>query len=207
MPIQLAIFLNAAGHYGNASTTEDLAEWAGVSVSTVYNCFCHVMITVLQHHDDTIHFDPMEAKDQEEIHRAKVWVERKGCFDWRNGFLCVDGSPFNLFQKPGWHGEGFYDRKSRYSLSSQVVIMPHNLRIIDYMIGVPGSLHDSTLFSHTQIFCHPQAFLSANEWIWVDTAYPSLTWCIVPFKKPSGRELAADLKFFNYHLSSVSGMF
>ena len=29
VPIQLAIFLNAAGHYGNVSTTEDLAEWAG----------------------------------------------------------------------------------------------------------------------------------------------------------------------------------
>ena len=125
MPIQLAIFLNAAGHYGNALTTEDLAEWVGVSIGTVYNCFHCVMIALLQHHDDAIHFDPMEAKDQEEIHRAKVWVERKGCFDWRNGFLCVDGSLFNLFQKPGWHGEGFYDRKSRYSLSSQVSIIRH----------------------------------------------------------------------------------
>ena len=125
MPIQLAIFLNGAGHYGNALTMEDLAEWAGVSVGTVYNCFRCVMIAILQHHDNTIHFDPMEAKDQEEIHRAKVWVESKGCFDWRNGFLCVDGSPFNLFQKPGWHGEGFYNRKSRYSLSSQVSIVHH----------------------------------------------------------------------------------
>ncbi|KIM62368.1 hypothetical protein SCLCIDRAFT_44559, partial [Scleroderma citrinum Foug A] len=63
-----------------------------------------------------------------------------------------------------------------------VVIMPHNLRIIDYMIGVPGSLHDSTSFLHAQIFRHPQAFLSANEWIWADTAYPSLTWCVAPFE-------------------------
>ena len=91
MPIQLVIFLDAAGHYSNASTTEDLAEWAGVLVlvSTVYNCFCHVMITVLQHHDVIIHFDLMEVRDQEEIHWAKVWVERKGCFDWQNSFLCI----------------------------------------------------------------------------------------------------------------------
>ena len=85
--------------------------------------------------------------------------------------------------------------------------MLHNLRIVDYVIGVPGSLHDSTLFLHARIYRHPQAFLGANEWIWADTAYPSLTWCVVPFKKPSGRELAVDLKFFNYHLSSVSSIF
>jgi len=85
--------------------------------------------------------------------------------------------------------------------------MPHNLRIVDYVIGVPGSLHDSTSFSYTRIYRHPHAFLGTNEWIWVDTAYPSLTWCIVLFKKPSGRELVADLKFFNYRLSSVSVAF
>ena len=85
--------------------------------------------------------------------------------------------------------------------------MPHNLQIVNYVIGVPGSLHDSTLFLHAQIYCHPQAFLGANEWIWADTTYSSLTWCVVPFKKPSGRELAAGQKFFNYHLSLVSDIF
>jgi len=37
--IQLAIFLNAAGYYGNAATSQDMAEWAGVSVGTVHNCY------------------------------------------------------------------------------------------------------------------------------------------------------------------------
>ena len=121
VPVQLAIFLNGAGHYGNAATTEDLAEWAGVSVGTVYNCIRRVMTAILPLHDKYIHFDPLEEEDQRERERAKQWVEAQcGIPEWRNGFLCVDGSPFNLFQKPGWHGEGFYDRKSRYSLSSQV---------------------------------------------------------------------------------------
>ena len=95
---------------------------------------------------------------------------------------------------------------SRTHSSYQVIIMLQNLRIVDYVIGVPGSLHDSTSFSHAWIYHHPQAFLSANKWIWADTAYPSLTWCVVPFKKPSGRELAVDQKFFNYCLSLVSIM-
>ncbi|KIK25262.1 hypothetical protein PISMIDRAFT_96948, partial [Pisolithus microcarpus 441] len=48
------------------------------------------------------------------------WVESHSCPEWRGGFLCVDGSLFNLFQKPGWHSEGFFDCKSQYLLSAQV---------------------------------------------------------------------------------------
>ena len=112
IPVQLSIFLNGVGHYGNGAATDDIAEWAGVSVGTVYNCYRHVMVAILQHHDNAIHFDPMELEDQEQREQAKKWVESRSCMEWRGGFLCVDGSPFNLFQKPGWHREGFFDRKS-----------------------------------------------------------------------------------------------
>jgi hypothetical protein len=39
VPIQLTIFLNGIGHYGNASMMQNLAEWAVVSIGTVYNYF------------------------------------------------------------------------------------------------------------------------------------------------------------------------
>jgi len=71
---------------------------AGISIGTIYNCFCHVMIALLQFHNDVIHFDPMELEDQEEREQAKQWVESHSCMGWRGGFLCVDGLPFNLFQ-------------------------------------------------------------------------------------------------------------
>ncbi|KIJ06397.1 hypothetical protein PAXINDRAFT_37449, partial [Paxillus involutus ATCC 200175] len=54
--IQLAIFLNGAGHYGNAATSQDMAEWAGVSVGTVHNYYKRVMVAILHHHDAVIHF-------------------------------------------------------------------------------------------------------------------------------------------------------
>ena len=118
--IQLAIFLNAAGHYGNAATSQDMAEWAGVSVGTVHNCYKRVMVAILHHDDDFIHFDLNHPKDLRDKQRAQRYVEEKTCAQWKGGFLCVDGTPFKLFQKPGWHGEGFFDRKSNYSLSNQV---------------------------------------------------------------------------------------
>jgi hypothetical protein len=36
--IQLAIFLNHAGHYGNSISLLDVSQWAGVSVGSVINC-------------------------------------------------------------------------------------------------------------------------------------------------------------------------
>ncbi|KAG2046465.1 hypothetical protein BDR06DRAFT_899196, partial [Suillus hirtellus] len=54
--IQLAIFLNQAGHYGNTITLEDVAQWAGVSVGSVVNCTNCVMIAVLDAHDQFICF-------------------------------------------------------------------------------------------------------------------------------------------------------
>jgi hypothetical protein len=100
--------------------TQDLAEWAGVSIGMVYNCFKQVMIPILRHHDDKIHFHPLDHEDQEEQKRLQQWVEGKTCWEWCGGFLCVDGTPFNLFQKPGWYGEGFFDTNSNYSLAAQV---------------------------------------------------------------------------------------
>ncbi|KIK19901.1 hypothetical protein PISMIDRAFT_48665, partial [Pisolithus microcarpus 441] len=53
---------------------------------------------------------------------------------------------------------------------------------IGLKIGVPGSLHDSNIFSHIHIYHHPETFLGADKWIWANSAYPSLPWCVIPFK-------------------------
>ena len=115
--IQLAIFLNRAGHYGNAISLEDIAQWAGVSVGSVKNCSNRVMVALLQQHD---HFLAIPAEDSEDAEIARNWVEERSCPGWRNGIFAADGSAINLFEKPGIYGETFYDRKSRYSLNCQV---------------------------------------------------------------------------------------
>ncbi|KAG2058725.1 hypothetical protein BDR06DRAFT_875497, partial [Suillus hirtellus] len=64
--IQLSIFLNGIKHYGNAATMEDLADLAGVSIGTVYNCIKQVVITILKHHNDIIHFYSLDQEDLKE---------------------------------------------------------------------------------------------------------------------------------------------
>jgi hypothetical protein len=115
--IQLAIFLNRAGHYGNAVSPEDVSQWAGVSVGSVINCTNRVMIAILDQHDTFISFP---TPDSEDAQLAQQFAESCSCPEWRNGFLAIDGSAIGLLAKPGYFGETFYDRKSNYSLNCQV---------------------------------------------------------------------------------------
>ena len=61
--IQLAIFLYHVGHYGNACSPNDVAQWAGVSVGTVMNCTHHVMASLLDQHDRFIYIPDIHSED------------------------------------------------------------------------------------------------------------------------------------------------
>ena len=51
---QLAVAMFQFGHNGNATSVEAVAQWAGVSVGTVIDCTCRVMIAFLVLYDSAI---------------------------------------------------------------------------------------------------------------------------------------------------------
>ena len=63
MYIQLSIFLFCAGHYGNASSPEDTAQWAGVSVGGVEKSTDHVIVALLSCHDEAVHLPDAVEKE------------------------------------------------------------------------------------------------------------------------------------------------
>jgi len=81
--------------------------------------------------------------------------------------------------------------------------MPHNLLIVDYALGNPGSFHDAYAFQSTRIYREHDALLGPDYWIWADSAYSLEPWCITPIKKPRNGVLTAQQKKFNYALSKV----
>jgi hypothetical protein len=115
VPTQLAVFLVRVGHYGNASSPEYVAQWAGVSVGTVINATYRCLVAFLALHDEVVMIPPEEEKE-----RAKEYVEAATCPEWRNGVLLADGTKFALFQKPGLHGEAWFDKNKDYSVDCQV---------------------------------------------------------------------------------------
>ena len=84
-------------------------------MGTVVKATCQVIIAFLSLHDTVIHWPNEEEKEA-----AKEWVEAESCPSWRDGFCMVDGTLIPLFEKPGHHGEAYFDRKSNYSLNVQV---------------------------------------------------------------------------------------
>ena len=63
-------------------------------------------------HDEAVMMPPAEEKEW-----AKEYVERATCLEWWNGFLLADGTKFVLFQKPGLHGEVWFDKNKDYSIN------------------------------------------------------------------------------------------
>ena len=116
--VQLAIFLFRAGHYGNAASPEAIGLWAGVSPGTVANCTNCVMLALLSLHDECIHFPTAEEQEN-----AKAWVTAQVCPEWSDGYMMVDGTKFSLFQRPGLHGDTWFDKNRTYSLDCQVRFM------------------------------------------------------------------------------------
>src|SRR5258708_30812745 len=82
----------------------------------------------------------------------------------------------------------------------QLVTLP-NLCIIDYILGPPGSVHDSTAFLQSQAFQESDDLFYNAEWLCADSAYRLAPCCIVPYKTPLS--LLPNNKKFNYHLSRV----
>ena len=77
--IQMAIFLNAAGYYGNAATSQDLAKRAGVSIGTGHNCYKQVMVAIQRHHHAFIQFHLTQQKDSKDKQQAQNYVVQKTC--------------------------------------------------------------------------------------------------------------------------------
>ncbi|KIK79096.1 hypothetical protein PAXRUDRAFT_103824, partial [Paxillus rubicundulus Ve08.2h10] len=61
--IQFSIFLSHVGHYGNTCSPEDISQWAGVSVGMVINCTHHVMVAILNQHDQYIYMPSSHSRD------------------------------------------------------------------------------------------------------------------------------------------------
>ena len=92
VPIQLAIFLVRVGHYGNASSPEYVAQWAGVCIGTVINATYRCLVAFLALYNEVVMMPSEEEKEW-----AKKYIEEVTCPEWQNGFLLADGTKFVLF--------------------------------------------------------------------------------------------------------------
>ncbi len=119
MPVeeQVAIALYRFGHYGNAASLQEVANWAGCGKGTVDLVTRRVMTAILRSDflEEYVRYPTPAEKE-----RAKEWVESHSCRAWRNGWCMVDGTLVPFDERPFWYGESYFDRKCNYSLNIQV---------------------------------------------------------------------------------------
>ena len=86
-----------------------------ISVGGVEKCTDHVMVALLSCHDEAIHLpDAVEKK------KSKAYVSETVCSKWHGGFLLADGTKFPFYQRPGLHGDAWFDKDGTYSMDCQV---------------------------------------------------------------------------------------
>jgi hypothetical protein len=95
----------------------------------VINVTNRCLIAFLALHDKAVMMPP-----EEERKRAKEYMETVTCPEWRNRFLLVDGTKFALSQKPGLHGEAWFDKNKNYSIDCQVSEQSYLFKVLTYTL-------------------------------------------------------------------------
>ncbi|UZJ53644.1 hypothetical protein CBS101457_002964 [Exobasidium rhododendri] len=178
---RLAVAMHRLGRAGNGGSVRDVAS----------ACGCSEASTILW------------ASESERA-VAKKWVaNRCGVDEWEKGWAVVDGTHINLAFKPGRHHREYYNYKRNYSMNVQLVMLPHSLRIIECVIGFPGSAQDSRVWAAgSKVLRKPRLYLDEGEFIWTDGGYGHSAFTLAPYtnSKASG---VKDLARFNYQQSRI----
>ncbi|KAJ1019700.1 hypothetical protein NDA13_005925 [Ustilago tritici] len=121
---QLTVFLYRMGQHGNGASIRDVAHILGLSMGSVVNYSNNVTAALFDAHSQSLTW----VTEDEKI-KSKDWVLTKtGIPEWQYGFALVDRTLVPLQFTPGM--EGHFDWKKNYSLNVQLVVLPHNLKII-----------------------------------------------------------------------------
>lgn len=131
---QLAVTLYRMGRFGNGASVSDLARIAGISEGSVEKYTERCQKAILTHHDQYVRMVSDAEKEVE-----KKWVEREsGCVGWRDGWLMYDGTPIDLFQRPGLNGDAYWNRKCNYGINTQVgySTVVHDTAKVFYRLGI-----------------------------------------------------------------------
>ncbi|KZT64953.1 hypothetical protein DAEQUDRAFT_717342 [Daedalea quercina L-15889] len=113
---QLAIYLCQAGRYGTGAAVDEIADWAGVSVGSIYNCARRCMVALAG-----LHSVAFNSREEEQIQGAKrCAAEKAGTTAWEGGIYATDGSPIKLSGKPGFYGIDFYGKDKIYAIQLTV---------------------------------------------------------------------------------------
>ena len=174
----LSVALYRLGHSGNGGGECDAALQCGCGVGSIVGYTNHTVAGLLKLNNKVMQF----ASEGERQH-ASAWVcNTTGVEEWGMGWLVVDGTHIPLAWKPGVLSREHFCYKGFHSINVALVILPHSLRIVESVVGQPGSVQDSKVWaSGSNILKKPCLYLDEGEFIWVDGGYGHSAFTVGPF--------------------------
>lgn len=196
---KVAVAFYRLGRSGNGAGARDVAQNCGCSEGSVVNWTRMTVDGLNEISDEVVTF-----ATEDERQSSSAWVqERTGCDAWGRGWACVDGTQIDLAWRPALNPREYYNYKRWFSLNVAVVILPHSLRIIEVVVGFPGSAQDSRVWAtQSRILAKPRLHLDEGEFIWTDGGYGFNPFTVGPFTHKAA-DKCLDIRKFNYTLSSV----
>jgi hypothetical protein len=164
--LQLLVVMQRLGCDGNGASVGRTVKFNGISDGTVVLYIKRVFKAILHIKNEFIRWS--NAIEREEI--SQRFAENDGlpgCIG------IVDGTPIHFAQKPAVDPEVFFTRKSRYSINVQL-IYDDTKRIIEFVTGWPGPVHDTRCFEDSAVYKHPELHFP-----------PSSSWLVAPYIQPA----------------------
>jgi hypothetical protein len=180
---QLVVFLRFMVLPGDTDAT--LASDMGLDVGTISKVVGRVTRAILSLFDDYVKWPSPEERRNIASNTALP-----GCI----GFL--DGTHFDLKFRPQFQTETFFSYKKRYSIAAQIVATSDR-EIIYAHTGFYGSWHDSRQFKETGLYKNFEQYLSEDQYIVADKAYPISKRLIVPYRRNQRRAASPMEANFN----------
>jgi hypothetical protein len=156
IPHQLALTLERLGSNGNGASLGRFSRNLNVGQGTVVKVTRRVLKAILSLGRRYVSWP--DAAQRAQISEVMADKGFPGCV----GF--IDGTTIPLFQRPGFDGEVFYDRKRQYSINAQIVC-DCNKYITSFITGWPGSCGDSRVYKRMQLHQNPSKFFDEGTYL------------------------------------------
>ena len=161
---QLLVFLYSLGADGSDSNYKKIGTRFQIShgIVQIFIDRCTRAIKSMFEHEVISWPDTNERKVISQRFQAK--------YGFANCVGIVDGTVFPLAFKPSEYGEEYWYRKGGYCLHS-IIICDDEMRVLDFLAGYPGSVHDNRVWCNTDQFLHYNNYFSRFQYLLADSAF------------------------------------
>jgi hypothetical protein len=166
------------GACGNGASCTNVASVFKISCGIIGKFTKRVIAAIIETLEQRVIEWPTPTK--KEVIKSSIAQEH----GFQDAIGMIDETHIILACRPNRQGEGYFNRKSCYSIQ-YMIINDHNYCILHLLAGFIGAFHDTRVFMNSKIWLNHSTYFSRREYLLADTSYPLTRITMAPYKKPA----------------------